>query len=103
MEKNIKKIVFATAVILAVATPSFAQAKCFADYKAKRQTEAGLKLHYGVMQLPGGACDKPAKAYEVAAKRLAKKGWTLLRIISIFDRSGLSQRQNNAGAYFLKY
>ncbi|MFK5998203.1 MAG: hypothetical protein QM492_08845 [Rhodobacterales bacterium] len=93
-----------TALIITFATiaPSLAAAGCYADYKAK-QSASGLKLHYGVMQLSGGACNSRAKAQAVVAKRLANGGWQLLTLLSIFDQSGLSQRQNNAGAYFLRY
>jgi len=84
------------------AAPSTAAAECYVDYKAK-QTVSALKLHYGVMKLPGNACNNNAKAQKVVSKRLAKGGWKLLRIMSIFDQSGLSQRQANAGAYFLRY
>ncbi len=99
-----KNFVKKTALIISLvaATPSIAAADCYADYKAK-QSVSGLKLHYGVMQLPNGACNNRAKAQAVVAKRLANGGWQLLTILSIFDQSGLSQRQSNAGAYFLRY
>jgi len=99
-----KNFVKKTALIIALASisPSLAAAGCYADYKAK-QNVSGLKLHYGVIQLPNGACNNRAKAQAVVAKRLANGGWQLLTLLSIFDQSGLSQRRNNAGAYFLRY
>ena len=101
MKNAFKNTVLATGLIFAVATPSFA-ADCFVDYKAK-QSASGLKLHYGVMQLSGGACDNRNSAQQVVATRLAKNGWTLLTILSILDANGAKQRQGNAGAYFLRY
>ena len=102
MEHVMKRIVLIAGLSLAVVAPSAAAANCFVDYKAK-QTAAGLKLHYGVMKLPDRACTNNAAAQRVVAKRLANNGWTLLTIVSRFDGSGLSQRQANAGAYYLRY
>jgi uncharacterized membrane protein len=102
MEKIMKNMMWVAAVSFMVAMPSMASAACFVDYKAK-QNSGGLKLHYGVMKLPGNACENNAAARQVVTKRLAQGGWKLLAIMSRFDKSGLSQRQNNAGAYFLKY
>ncbi|MBL4750101.1 MAG: hypothetical protein JKX71_05870 [Amylibacter sp.] len=97
-----KKIIPVVTLGFMVAMPSMASAACYVDYKAK-QNSGGLKLHYGVMKLPGAACNNNAAAQQVVAKRLAQGGWKLLAIMSRFDKSGLSQRQANAGAYFLKY
>jgi len=99
--KNLVKKIALIATLIAAA-PSLGAAGCYADYKAK-QSASGLKLHYGVMQLPNGACNNRAKANAVVARRLANGGWQLLTILSIFNQSGLSQRRNNAGAYFLRY
>ena len=100
MEKILKKLTLIVALSFMVVTPSMASAACFVDYKAK-QNSGGLKLHYGVMKLPGVACNNNAAARQVVSKRLAQGGWKLLSIMSRFDQSGLSQRQANAGAYFL--
>ena len=97
-----KNMMWVAAVSFMVAMPSMASAACFVDYKAK-QNSGGLKLHYGVMKLPGAACNNNAAARQVVAKRLAQGGWKLLAIMARFDKSGLSQRQANAGAYFLRY
>jgi hypothetical protein len=102
MKNFMKKIALVAGLSLAVASPSSATADCFVDYKAKRSS-GGLKLHYGVMKLPQKACADNATAQKIVSKRLVKDGWTLLTILSRFDESGLSQRQPNAGAYFLRY
>ncbi|APX89766.1 hypothetical protein BV394_08590 [Brevirhabdus pacifica] len=76
---------------------------CFADYKAKK--DRPLRLHYGVMRLepplcgPGG---RPAARARVAA-RLARDGWRLLTILSIFGTEGLEERRDSAGTYYLRY
>ncbi|OWU86761.1 hypothetical protein ATO6_04050 [Oceanicola sp. 22II-s10i] len=78
--------------------PASAQAACYADYKARR--DSPLKLHYGVMQV--SACDRGAAQAEVS-RRLAQNGWTLLNVLSVFDASGLEQRKANAGEYYLRF
>lgn len=88
----------ALSLALAGAGPARA-ADCFADYKAKQ--DAPLKLHYGVMAL-GGACTTEAATGE-AAKRLRDNGWTLLKVLSVFDASQLEKRKANAGPYFLRF
>ena len=102
MRNIMKKTALIVGLSMATVTPLMAAAECFVDYKAK-QSSAGLNLHYGVMKLPGDACSNNAKAQKIVSKRLANGGWKLLTILSRFDQSGLSQRQANAGAYFLKY
>ncbi len=101
MKNALKNIALAMCFTFAASNPSFA-ADCFVDYKAK-QSANGLKLHYGVMQLPDGACKNRGNAQQVVSARLAKNGWTLLTILSILDANGAKQRQGNAGAYFLRY
>lgn len=86
------------ALVLAVASTA-AEAACYADYKAKRDNP--LKLHYGVMQLRG-ECSKQAANAEVA-QRLSSNGWILLNVLSVFDDSGLSQRKDSAGQFFLRF
>ncbi|QBF33831.1 hypothetical protein [Thalassococcus sp. S3] len=88
---------FCTLVLLALAAP--AQAQCYADYKAKQDNP--LRLHYGVMQLNGG-CSAGAARGEVA-QRLARSGWTLLNVVSVFGPEGLAQRKDSAGPYFLRF
>jgi len=93
-------VLSALAIALAVLVAAPAQAQCFADYKAKRDNP--LRLHYGVAQLPDNACTKQAAA-RALAPRLARDGWTLLNIMSIFGPEGLDQRKASAGPYFLRY
>jgi len=102
MKNILKNSVLVIGLSLLIATPAMAASDCYVDYKAK-QTESGLKLHYGVMKLNGDACSNNGKAQKVVSKRLAKGGWKLLTILSRFDKSGLSKRQANAGAYYLRY
>ncbi|MGD9916394.1 MAG: hypothetical protein AB7U46_00110 [Paenirhodobacter sp.] len=86
------------ALALLAAAP--AQAQCFADYKAKQDNP--LRLHYGVAQIPDNACTKQAAA-RALAPRLARGGWTLLNIVSIFGPEGLDKRKASAGQFFLRY
>lgn len=85
---------------LALVAASPAQAACYADYKAKQDNP--LRLHYGVAQLPDDACSADRAARHLAP-RLAREGWTLLNILSIFGPEGLQQRKASAGPYFLRY
>lgn len=82
-----------------VPVPAWAAGSCYADYKAKRDNP--LRLHYGVVKL-GGACDRSSARSEVAA-RLAREGWVLLNVLSVFDQDGLSERKNSAGRYYLRF
>ena len=84
---------------LAMATAAPAGAACFADYKAKRDNP--LKLHYGVAQIEG-PCTIKSAAGEIAP-RVARDGWQLLNVVSVFDEAGLDQRQKSAGTFFLRY
>jgi hypothetical protein len=77
-----------------------AQAECYADYKAKQDDP--LRLHYGVIALPDDACSVAAAAGFIAP-RLARQGWTLLNVVSIFAPEGLDERKASAGAYFLSF
>lgn len=88
----------AMAVALAMATPASA-AECYADYKAKK--DGPLRLHYGVVELQGG-CDKASASAEVA-DRIAKDGWTLLSVVSVFDETQLSGKEASAGQFYLRY
>lgn len=87
-----------TAMLLCLASTASA-AECFADYKAKRDNP--LRLHYGVVQV-AGPCNAADARAEIAA-RLERNGWTLLNVVSLFDRSGLEERQRSAGQYFLRF
>lgn len=77
-----------------------ASAACFADYKAKMDNP--LRLHYGVAEIDEAACS-PDAAFAALAPRVAREGWELLEIMSIFDESGLDARRPDAGQFFLRF
>lgn len=86
--------------LLLICAGSFAQAACFADYKAKRDDP--LRLQYGVAQIMGEDCST-ADAAEQLAPKLAADGWTLLNVLGVFDESGLDERKESAGDNYLRY
>ena len=83
-----------------IAVAASADAACYADYKAK--TDNPLRLHYGVIELPAEACSLSA-APGVIAGRIAADGWQLLNVLSVFDDSGLAERKDSAGPFYLRY
>ncbi|SPF78975.1 hypothetical protein ALP8811_02909 [Aliiroseovarius pelagivivens] len=87
--------------LLLVAMASTAQAACYADYKAKRDDP--LKLHYGVIELSDDVCDNRKDARRQIRDRLEANGWSLLKVQSIFDDTGLEERKESAGKFFLRY
>lgn len=87
------------AAVLAAASP--AAAECYADYKAKQDNP--LRLHYGVIKLPDAACDSRGTASGEIGKRIAKDGWQLLNVMTIFGQDGLAERKESAGKYYLRY
>ena len=89
------------AICALVLTAAPAAAACYADYKAKRGNP--LQLHYGVIELPDSACGSPGAAAPQVAARIARDGWDLLNVVSVFGSDGLNQRKESAGAYYLKY
>lgn len=95
-----KHLALILALGLLAAAPGMARAAdCYADYKAKQ--DSPLRLHYGVMQL-SGACTKRAAQSELAT-RLARNGWTLLNVLTVFGPEGLEERKANAGSYYLRF
>ena len=86
-------------VLLLAAASASAHAACYADYKASR--EQPLQLQYGVAEI-AGECSVPAAEAELAP-RLAADGWQLLEVMSTFDETGLEERRESAGEYFLRY
>jgi len=92
---------FVIPLCLALLSAVPASAACFADYKAKRDNP--LRLHYGVIELPDSACASTAAAAAEIRTRLARDGWTLLNVMSIFERDGLAERKPSAGQFFLRY
>ncbi|MCK0150209.1 hypothetical protein MWU54_09270 [Marivita sp. S6314] len=93
------KHVFAFLLLALLCVPATAQAACYADYKAKQ--DAPLRLHYGVAEI-SGACNVNAAAQQLDS-RLARAGWTLLNVVSVFDENGLAERKESAGPHFLRY
>ena len=89
-------IVSLTALLISV---SAAQAACYADYKAKRGDP--LRLHYGVAEVKGDCTEDNAE--KEIAKRIARDGWELLDVVSVFSDDGLDERRANAGEFYLRY
>lgn len=87
------------ALALSLSAAPAQAADCYADYKAKQ--DAPLRLHYGVARIQG-RCAPGAAARELTP-RLARDGWTLLTVISVFGPEGLDQRKGDAGANYLRY
>ena len=94
-----KQIAFSALAFGFLALASPASAQCYADYKAKQDNP--LRLHYGVIQLQG-SCSANAARSEVAT-RIARGGWTLLNVMSVFGLEGLNERRDSAGPYFLRF
>ncbi len=82
-----------------MAFASQAQAACYADYKASRDDP--LELQYGVAEVRGD-CSVSEAERELRPK-LAADGWQLLEVLTTFDESGLEERRESAGQYFLRY
>lgn len=89
------RIALIAALCLCAAT---AQAACYADYKAKKDDP--LRLHYGVAAVT--ACAR-AEAEAELRPRLAAQGWTLLNVVDVFDESGLAERKDSAGSFYLRF
>lgn len=88
-------------LVFALAAASPAAASCFADYKAKQTNP--LRLHYGVIELPDSACANRNSAAQEIERRIGKSGWQLLNVMSIFQKDGLAERKESAGAFFLVF
>lgn len=95
------RILFPLGLALALVAAVPANAECYADYKAKQNEP--LRLHYGVIELPDNACADRSAAARAIAPRIARDGWQLLNVMSIFGEGGLSERKESAGNYFLRY
>ena len=85
--------------LLAGLAATGAQAACYADYKAKRDNP--LRLHYGVAEIDGNCAKRNAR--NQLEERLANDGWILLQVMAVFDETGLDERKDSAGEYFLRY
>lgn len=86
-------------VPLALAAAAQSSGDCYADYKAKKDDP--LRLQYGVAKINGDCAPGPA-AGELAP-RLAADGWELLEVLGTFDETGLEERRDSAGQFFLRY
>ena len=93
------RLLISSALLGTLALTSPAQAACYADYKAKQDDP--LRLHYGVIELTG-PCERRDAAREIA-NRIARGGWELLNVMSLFDEEGLEERKRSAGRYYLRY
>jgi hypothetical protein len=89
----------AVAMSFALGASQAGAADCYADYKAKQ--DKPLRLHYGVVQLSGD-CSMGAAKSEIS-DRLAGSGWKLLNVLSVFGPEGLSEREDSAGPFYLRY
>ena len=91
-----KNTLLITILWFGLALAGQASAQCFADYKAKQDNP--LRLQYGIVELPDNACSSRAAASDYVRQVVARSGWTLLQIESIFDASEFQRRSANAGA-----
>ena len=96
-------LICVTVMSLSLPQMLMAQSHCYVDYKAKRSDGGALQLHYGVIKLGSGECSNKLRRRSVVSQRIAVGGWSLLTVMSAFDESGLQQRRDNVGRYFLKY
>lgn len=96
---SIRRLLFVGLVAL-TCSGAAARAECYADYKAKQDNP--LRLHYGVADIPNGACS-PGAAAQALAPRLAASGWKLLNVISVFGPEGLEERKASAGNFFRRF
>jgi hypothetical protein len=85
---------------ISLATPGMAHADCYVEYKAKQ--DSPLRLHYGILALPGD-CPGKSRAQRNAQSRLAAQGWVLLNILGLSTSAPSDQQRANAGDYFLRF
>ena len=85
---------------LSLATPGMAFADCYVEYKAKQ--DSPLRLHYGILALPGD-CPGKARAQQRTESRLASQGWVLLNILGLSTSAPSDQQRANAGDYYLRF
>ena len=96
-----KATLYFTVLSLGLGVAQPADAACYADYKAKKANP--LQLHYGVIELPSGACKNRQRARQLIQKRISVGGWKLLNVMSVFGPEGLKQRQASAGNFYLRF
>ncbi|MCE8006182.1 hypothetical protein [Aestuariivita sp.] len=93
------KLVLST--LLMVFFASSASAECYADYKAKRDDP--LRLHYGVIELPGDICSQGSAVQRYIERQLSNNDWELLNVLSVFGRDALDGKKADAGQFYLRY
>ena len=96
----LKKTIISLVLGLSLVTAAPGHAACYADYKAKQENP--LRLHYRVVKISDAACSN-GRAASIVKQRLAARGWSLLKVLSTFDDSGLASRKAKAGGNFLKF
>ena len=87
-------------LLMALAFAGAARADCYVEYKAKQDDP--LRLHYGVLALPGG-CPTEQAAQDATTRRLASGGWTLLTVLGLGPDKPSDQQKANAGEFYLRY
>ena len=90
---------FSFSFLIFCLSATFLQAACYADYKA--QQDNPLRLHYGVSEVRGDCSVATAEAQ--LRDSLARDGWQLLNVLGVFDESGLEERRDSAGEFYLRY
>lgn len=95
-----KQSLLLISLCLTLALPTSAIADCFVAYKAKQDDP--LRLHYGVLALPGD-CPSKANAQTAAQTRLQSAGWTILNVITISETEPTAQMKADAGEHYLRY
>ncbi|MCT4557660.1 MAG: hypothetical protein N4A61_06330 [Pelagimonas sp.] len=95
-----KQILFSMAFGLVLMVPTGALAECFVAYKAKQ--DSPLRLHFGVLSLPGD-CPSKADATAQASRRLTNAGWTLLTITQLSETPPSLKTKADAGEHYLRY
>ena len=93
------RLILSLTFVAALAGPL--EAACYADYKAKK--DGPLRLHYGVIELPDAACNNRGQAERAVARKIARGGWTLLNVMSVFGQEGLQKRRASAGDFYLRF
>jgi hypothetical protein len=90
---------FSFSFLIFCLSATFLQAACYADYKAKQDNP--LRLHYGVTEVRGDCSVATAEAQ--LHDSLARDGWQLLNVLGVFDESGLEERRDSTGEFYLRY
>ncbi len=89
-----RNILRLSALLVGLTLATQVSAQCYADFKAKQDDP--WQGQYGIIELPASACGSIAAAKRYAAPVIARSGWELLQIRSIFDASEFQSRSANA-------